>query len=108
MQVESALLFETPVEICQRVFRTLKPRTRLPEFRVEFCTFANAHSFIKLENGVIELRITDLLQEAPAPILEALAHILIAKLYRLPVSEAVRRRYRLYLNRKDVRHSTLR
>ena len=98
-------LFETPVEICRRVFREVRPRTPLPEFSVEFCRFANANSFIRSENNRLELRITDALEGAPAPILEALAYILICKLYRKPVPAAQRHRYNLYLNRQDMRRS---
>ncbi len=99
----AAVLFETPVEICRRVFRDLRPRTPLPEFSVEFCRFANANSHIRLEAGRLELRITDALESAPAPVLEALAYILICKLYRKPVPAAQRHRYNLYLNRQDIR-----
>jgi hypothetical protein len=49
------------------------------------------------------LRISDLLSGAPAPVIEALAHILIGKLYRKPVARAYSHRYKLYLNRRDVR-----
>lgn len=100
---QSSLLFETPEEIYARVFRILKPRTPLPELRVEFCRFANADSFIRLENGRILVRISDLLAGAPAPVAEALAFILLGKLYRKPVARAYTHRYRLYLNRRDVR-----
>jgi hypothetical protein len=70
---------------------------------VEFCRFANADSFIRLENGRLKVRISDLLAAAPAPVLEALAFILLGKLYRKPVPKVYGYRYRLYLNRKDVR-----
>ena len=70
---------------------------------VEFCRFANADSFIRLEDGRLHVRISDLLAGAPAPVLEALAHILLGKLYRKPVPRAYSHRYRLYLNRRDVR-----
>jgi hypothetical protein len=103
VHVESALLFETPSEIFARVFRVVRPRTSVPGFTVEFCEFANANSFIRLEVGRIEVRLTDILHDAPAPILEALAYILICKLYRRPVPRACHHRYRLYLNRKEVR-----
>src|SRR5207245_7727618 len=99
----SALFFETPEEIYGRVFRELKPRTSAPDLRVEFCRFANADSFIRLENGRLDVRISDLLAGAPAPVMEALAHILLGKLYRKPVARMYNHRYRLYLNRKDVR-----
>jgi hypothetical protein len=101
--LESALFFETVEELCARVFRQLKPRTPVPAIAVQFCAFANANSFIRLQDGRIEVRITDVLKDAPAPVLEALAIILISKLYRKPVPRAFTHRYRLYLNRKDVR-----
>lgn len=101
--VETALLFETPAEIYERVFRDLKPRTEVPEILVRFCRFANANSFIRLENNRLEVKISDMLEGAPAPIQEALAYILIAKLYRKPISNSYSLRYRRWLNRADVR-----
>jgi hypothetical protein len=101
--LQSSLFFETPEEIYARVFRELKPRTVPPKVRVEFCRFANADSFIRFEDGCLHVRISDLLEGAPAPVTEALAYILLGKLYRKPVSRWYAHRYRLYLNRKDVR-----
>jgi hypothetical protein len=101
--LQSSLFFETAEEIYARVFRELKPRTQLPELSVEFCRFANADSLVKLENGRLRVRISDLLEGAPAPVTEALAHILLGKLYRKPVARIYTHRYRLYLNRRDMR-----
>jgi hypothetical protein len=101
--LQSALFFETPEEIFSRVFRDLKPRTALPAVRVEFRTFANADSFIRLEAGAISVRMSDLFGGAPAPVIEALAYILLGKLYRKPIARVYSHRYRLYMNRKDVR-----
>jgi hypothetical protein len=100
---QSARLFETPVEIYARVFRELKPRTAVPQVRVEFRQFANADSFIKLDKGGIQVRISDLLEGAPGPVQEALAYILLAKLFRKPVPRIYSYRYRLFLNRRDMR-----
>jgi len=100
---QSALFFETPVEIYARVFRDLKPRTALPEIRVEFRRYANANSSIRLESGRLTVRIADVLEGAPAPIVEALAYVLLGKLYRHPVPGIHGRRYRLYLNRREFR-----
>ena len=108
MQVESALLFETPEQLFARVFAEVRPRGRresLQSVEVRFCTFANANSSIKLQGGNVEVRISDLLQGAPAPVLEALAYILISKLFRRPVPPMFSQRYRRYLNRKDIRHN---
>src|SRR5689334_24882720 len=46
---------------------------------------------------------SDLLEGAPAPVIEALAYILLGKLYRKEVARVYAHRYRLYLNRRDVR-----
>jgi hypothetical protein len=101
--LQSSLFFETPEEIYARVFRLLKPRTPLPRLQVEFCKFANADSFIRLEADRLHVRISDLLQGAPAPVTEALAYILLGKLYRKQVPRIYAHRYRLYLNRRDFR-----
>lgn len=101
--LQSSLFFETPEEIYRRVFHALRPRTPIPELRIEFCRFANADSFIRLEHGKLHVRISDLLEGAPAPVTEALAYILLGKLYRKDVPRSYSHRYRLYLNRRDVR-----
>jgi hypothetical protein len=101
--LQTSLFFETPEEIYARVFRQVKPRTAIPDLRVEFCRFANADSFIRLEEGRLDVRISDLLAGAPAPVMEALAFILISKLYRKPVARQHAYRYRLYLNRREFR-----
>ena len=105
MVIPSAVLFETPEEIFLRVFTRLRPRTRRPTVEVRFCRFANANSFIRWEDERLLARITDVLDGAPAPVLESLAYILISKLLRRPVPKEYNERYRRYLNRKDMRRS---
>jgi predicted metal-dependent hydrolase len=101
----SALLFETPAEIYTRVFRELRPKTAAPAVDVTYCEFANVHSSIRMEAGRIEVRISDILQGAPAPVTEALAFILLGKMLRKPIPTSYSHRYKLYLNRKDVRRN---
>jgi hypothetical protein len=99
----SALLFETPAEIYRRVFRELRPKTAVPPVEVVYCQFANVHSSIRLDGGRIQVRISDILEAAPAPVAEALAYILLGKMFRKPVARNYSHRYKLYLNRKEVR-----
>jgi hypothetical protein len=103
--LQSAIFFETAEQIFARVFSDMKPRTALPPVRVQFCKFANANSFIRLDQGGLHVRITDVLEGAPAPILEALAYILVSKLARMPVPKGHAERYRRFLNRKEMRRS---
>lgn len=103
MQVETALFFETVEEIYARVFRTLKPRAALPSISVRFRKYANANSRVKLANGNLAVDISDLLKNAPAPIQEALALILLSKLFRRVPDQSAIARYRHYLYQADVR-----
>jgi len=103
--LQSAIFFETPAEIFVRVFSELKPRTTPPAVRVEFRQFANANSFIQWDQTGLHVRITDVLDGAPAQILEALAYILLSKLLRRPAPRTYAERYRRYLNRKEMRRS---
>ncbi len=105
MQVETALLFESVEQIYQRVFRTLKPRTPLPGISIQFRRYANANSRICLKDGSLLVEISDVLESAPAPIQEALAFILVSKLFKRVPERNVLARYRRYLNRSDVRKS---
>jgi len=99
----SALFFETIEEIYARVFRELKPRTPVPQITVRYCRFVNANSSVRLDGDRIEVKISDILESAPSPVAESLAQILLGKLFRKPASRAHAHRYRLYLNRKDMR-----
>jgi len=105
VSLQSALFFETPLEIFARVFRELKPRTAPPAVHLEFCRFANANSFVRWDDSGLRIRITDVLEGAPAPILESLAYILLSKLLRRQVPKNHSERYRRYLNRKEMRRS---
>lgn len=108
MQVESAQAALLPEQVLSEsiyaeVFRGLKPRTPLPEIRVQFRRYANANARIRLREGVLRVDLADTLAAAPEEVHTALAEILLSKLYRQPVPAAANERYRRYLHRGDVR-----
>lgn len=105
MHVETALFFESVEQIYARVFQAAKPRTPLPGITVRFRKYANANSRIRLADDSLRVDISDLLESAPAPIHEALASILISKLFRKTPDRAFLARYRHYLNRAEVRRT---
>jgi hypothetical protein len=94
-----------PEQVYARVFRVLKPRTPLPDIRVEVRRYANANAQVLLADGVLRVRMADTLAVAPENVQEALAEILLAKLFRRPVPEESNDRYRRYLNRREVRRN---
>jgi len=74
----------------------------MPEFRVEFYAFANVNNTIRLREDVIHVRISDLLEGSPESIIEAIAHILLAKIYRRPIQPLHATRYRRYVSSHDM------
>src|SRR5579871_3365824 len=92
-------------QIFARVFQQMRPRTSLPEIQVVFRKYANANAQIRLENGTLEIKMADTLAGAPEGVIEALAEILLSKLFRRPVPGSSNDRYRRYLNRRDVRRN---
>lgn len=103
--VETAIFFETPQQLYARIFRDLRPRTPLPTIDVRYRRYANANSSIRLAEGNLVVSIADVLEGAPAPVSEALAYILLSKLFRKPIPAIYQHRYRLWMNRRDVRRS---
>ncbi len=70
--------------------------------RVEFYPFANVNNTIRLRDGKLHIRLSDLLEGAPQTVLEAITHILLAKIYRKPIEPSHATRYRRYVSSHDV------
>ncbi len=84
------------------VFREIRPRTPLPEIRIAFYPYTSPNSTVRVREGRILVRISDVLASAPEPFFEALAQILLRKLYRKEIPENYQARYRRYLGSKDI------
>ena len=78
------------LHIFQETYRELRPRAPMPELAVEFFAFVNINNTIRLREGKLFVRLSDLLEGAPDPVLRAIAHILLAKMYRKPIERAIR------------------
>ena len=89
--------------IFEECFRELRPETELPPFSIEFFAFANINNTIRLREGKLLVRLSDLLEGAPEPVLRAIAHILLAKIYRKPIERSHAVRYRRYVHSHDIR-----
>ena len=89
-------------EIFHEAYSELRPRAPAPPMHVRFYPFVSMNNTIRLRQGEIYARVSDLLEGAPENVLHAIAHILLAKLYRKPVDRAQSARYRRYIASHDI------
>jgi predicted metal-dependent hydrolase len=90
------------LRIFQETYDELHPRTPMPELTVEFFAFVNINNTIRMREGKLLVRLSDLLEGAPDPVLRAIAHILLAKMYRKPIERPHATRYRRYISGRDI------
>lgn len=89
-------------EIFHDEYRRLRPDSALPELKIEFFAFANVNNTIRLRDGKLLVRLSDLLEGAPDGVVRAIAHILLAKMYRRPIDRGHAARYRKYVGSHEV------
>jgi hypothetical protein len=86
-----------------RVFRRMELERPLPDFRVEYHPYAGLRSTVRLRDNQVRVRLSDLLAESPPIVLEALAEILLAKLFRRPASREAQECYLAYVFKESTR-----
>ncbi len=91
-----------PAPVFARVFQRLGFNRPLPEFRVSYFPYAGLRSKIRLRGNVIEAGISDLLLDARPLVLEALAEILLCKLFRRKPSGEARDCYLAFARHADT------
>ncbi len=90
------------LHIFQETCRELRPRDPVPELKIDFFAFTSIKNTIRMREGRLLVRLSDLLEGAPASILQAIAHILLAKMYRKPIEREAATRYRRYISSHDI------
>ncbi len=100
------LPFLIPQENFEHIFcsvhRQLKPRTPVPRIDVEFFPFAGINHTARLNEGQLKVRVSDLFEEAPQDVKQALAVILLAKLYGKKIDASIHRTYRAFVLRTEI------
>ena len=69
------------VPIFQEEYRALRPRAPMTPIVLRFRRYTSLNTRIRLRAGEILVSLSDLLEGAPEPVIHAIAHILLAKLY---------------------------
>lgn len=103
MAAHQLQLFESTKDIYYRVFNELRPRSAPPAIRISFKPYANANCYIRWKERQLHVFLADSLKLAPPQVAEAIAYILLAKIYRKPVPEPALEAYHEYMNRGETR-----
>jgi len=75
----------------------------MPEVALEFFPFASINNTIRMRHGKLFVRLSDVLEGAPDNVLQAIAHILLAKMYRKPIEREHATRFRRYISSRGIR-----
>jgi hypothetical protein len=87
-------------------YRALRPRAPMPGFEIKFRRFTSLNTTIRLRDGQLKVSLSDILEGAPENVLRAIAHILIAKIYRKPIEAMQNHRYRRFASSEAVVRQT--
>lgn len=74
----------------------------MPPLDIRFRRFTSLNTTIRLREGKLLVRLSDLLEHAPESVHQAIAHILLAKLYRKAIAPTHADRYRRYVSSEAV------
>ena len=91
------------LNIFQETYRELRPSAAMPEIAVEFFAFANINNTIRMRRGkAVCAPFRSAGRARQTAVLQAIAHILLAKMYRKPIERAHATRYRRYISGHDI------
>ena len=104
--LRSILVAADFIPIFQEEYRALRPRVPMPPIAVRFRRFTSLNTTIRIREGQIRVSLSDLLEGAPEPVARAIAHILLAKLYKKPIDAAQNLRYKRFASSAAVTRQT--
>jgi len=90
------------IPVFEEEYRELRPRAPIPPLDIRFSRFTSLNTTIRLREGHLHVRLSDLLESAPDPVHRAIAHILLAKLYKKPIKPVHADRYRRHVSSEPV------
>ena len=76
--------------------RQLRPRTTVPEIKIEFFPFAGLNHTVRRHENRLMVRLSDMFADAPREVFRSLALILFARLYGQAIDNSYHRIYRAF------------
>jgi len=81
----------------------LQPDLTCPTIHLEFYRFVGINHTIRLKDGKLFVRLSDLFKQVSTPVLRALAIILLSKLFHIRIPPLIRKTYQEYANSPELK-----
>jgi len=78
----------------------------MPTIALRFRRFTSLNTTIRLREGELRVSLSDLLEGAPESVIRAIAHILLAKIYKKPIDASQNARYKRFASSAAVAKQT--
>lgn len=100
-------VLESLKEIYERLFSQLNKNKPPAHTKVEFYPYTGINSRVRLRDGALHVRISDILRDAPLEFHRVLSEILLKKLFRKRVSAEVLQAYREFVIQPEMRAKSI-
>jgi hypothetical protein len=104
-EVEPPVL-EAVCEIFAESHRELRIARECPAIHVEFYPFVGINHTIRIRHGELFVRLSDLFQYAPEPVIKVLSLILLSKLFRRRIHPGISRTYQEFVNSAEMKRKS--
>ena len=94
-------------EIFAESYKEMKLGRQNPRVQVQFYPFVGINHTIRLRNEVLHVRLSDLLVEAPEPVIKVLSIILLSKLYHRRIHQDLALTYHSYVSSIEMKRKAL-
>ena len=94
-------------QIYERTLLSIKGLSQNTKFRIEFYPYTRINNTIRWRGEVIQVKISDLFQDAPLEFHQALAEILIRKFYGKKVSPELSQAFQDFINQPELREKSI-
>lgn len=94
-------------QIYEKTIIEIKNPPTLPALKIEFYPYVGIRNRIFMENGVILVRISDVLRNAPLEFHQALAEILLRKVYRKKIPKDISQVFNDFFKKPEIQEKVV-
>lgn len=91
----------------EEAFKNLNGKAKIPEIEVNFYPYIGINHTIRVRNGKVFIRLAEICRDMPLNVQNALAFILVSKLFRKKIPQKTLETYRGFIKNHELREKVL-